>query len=202
MKRTRTAPAVAWLVVTALLLSMSAGFGFTRSANAQISEPTLSKDDARAVLSTYATDLSEEASQGKFESGRAFDAEIDSVIGSLANSSTRAPVVIGDSDVDRASVARGLALRIASGNVPVQLQGKRVFSLNLDALAKDAKTSEEFNNRIQSVFAAAAAAHDTIILFVDQLHQYAGARATTAATAIVRSAIAANHISVIGGASP
>ena len=62
MIRTRTTPAVAWLVVTALLLSMSAGFGFSRAANAQISESTLSKDDARAVLSAYATDLSAEAS--------------------------------------------------------------------------------------------------------------------------------------------
>jgi len=50
---------------------MSAGFGFTRAANAQISEFTLSKDDARAVLSAYATDLSDEASQGKLESVQA-----------------------------------------------------------------------------------------------------------------------------------
>ena len=156
MIRTRTAPAVAWLVVTALLLSMSAGFGFTRAANAQISETTLSKDDARAVLSAYATDLSDEASQGKLESVQGFEAEIDSVIANLANGFAKAPVVIGASDVDRASVARGVALRVASGNVPVNLQGKRVFSLNLDALAKDAKTPEEFNQRIHSVFAAAA----------------------------------------------
>lgn len=202
MIRTRTAPAVAWLVVTALLLSMSAGFGFTRAANAQISESTLSKDDARAVLFAYATDLSAEASQGKLESVQGFEAEIDSVIANLANGFAKAPVVIGASDVDRASVARGVALRVASGIVPVNLQGKRVFSLNFDALAKDAKTPREFNQRIHSVFAAAAVTRDEIILFVDHLHQYAGTRATTAATATMRSAIAANHISVIGGASP
>ncbi|HWL74054.1 MAG TPA: S8 family serine peptidase, partial [Burkholderiaceae bacterium] len=110
--------------------------------------------------------------------------------------------MIGASDADRGSVARGVALRVASGKVPVNLQGRRVCSLDLDALAKDAKTSEEFNQRVQSVFAAAAATRDEIILFVDQLHQYAGTRATAAATATMRSAIAANHISVIGGASP
>ncbi|HEV2903455.1 MAG TPA: hypothetical protein VGW32_00310 [Pyrinomonadaceae bacterium] len=202
MRTTRTAPAVAWLVVTALLLSMSAGFGFTRTVNAQVSESTLSKDDARAVLSAYATDLSNEASQGRLDSVEGFDAEIDSVIGNLANGFAKAPVVISASDVDRASIARGVASRVASGNVPANLAGKRVFSLNLDALAKDAKTSEEFNQRVHSVFAAAAVTRDEIILFVDQLHQYAGARATAAASATIRSAIAANHISVIGGASP
>ncbi|HEY5838011.1 MAG TPA: hypothetical protein VIT19_03180, partial [Pyrinomonadaceae bacterium] len=201
MIRTRTAPAVAWLMVTALLLSMSAGFGFTRAANAENSESMPSKNDARALLSAYATDLSAEASQGNIESVQGFESEIDSVIASLANGFAKAPVVIGASDADRASVARGVALRVASGNVPVNLEGKRVFSLNLDALAKDAKTPSEFNQRIHSVFAAAAATRDEIILFVDQLHQYAGARATAAATATIRSAIAANHLSVIGGAS-
>lgn len=67
MIRTRTAPAVALMVVTALLLSMSAGFGFTRAAHAHSSESTVSRDDAKTVLSAYTTDLSDLASQGKLE---------------------------------------------------------------------------------------------------------------------------------------
>jgi hypothetical protein len=70
MIRAGTAPATALLMVTALLLSISAGFGSTRAANAQVSEATLSRDDARVVLSAYATDLSDAASHGKLETAQ------------------------------------------------------------------------------------------------------------------------------------
>ncbi|PYS82467.1 MAG: hypothetical protein DMF70_07960, partial [Acidobacteria bacterium] len=74
--------------------------------------------------------------------------------------------------------------------------------LSLDALAKGAGTSDEFASRVQSVFAEAAKADGQIILFVDQLHQYAGGRATTVASAAVQAAIEANHVRMIGGSSP
>jgi hypothetical protein len=86
--------------------------------------------------------------------------------------------------------------------VPESLRDKHVLSLSLDALAKGAGTSDEFASRVQSVFAEAAKADGQIILFVDHLHQYAGDRATTVASAAVQAAIEANHVRVIGGASP
>ena len=95
-----------------------------------------------------------------------------------------------------------MALKIAFGDVPDSLRGKRVFRLSLDALAKGAKSSEEFVSRVQAVFAEASQAADQIILFVDQLHQYAGARAATTASAAVKEAIQANHLRIIGGVSP
>src|SRR5258707_407768 len=70
------------------------------------------------------------------------------------------------------------------------------------ALAKGAGTSNEFGSRVQSVFSEAAKADGQIILFVDQLHQYAGERATTVASAAVQVAIEANHVRMIGGTSP
>src|SRR5207245_3630398 len=74
--------------------------------------------------------------------------------------------------------------------------------LSLDALAKGARTSDEFAARVQSVFAEAAQSNGRVILFVDQLHQYAGAHATAIASAAVKEAIETNHLRIIGGASP
>jgi ATP-dependent Clp protease ATP-binding subunit ClpB len=139
--------------------------------------------------------------EGKLEVSPEHDPDVARVIASLA-SAGKTPVVVGESDFDRDAIARGVALKIASGNVPDSLRGKRVFRLRLDALAKGAKTSEEFVSRVQAVFAEASQTADQIILFVDQLHQYAGTRAATTASATVKEAIQANHLRIIGGVSP
>jgi ATP-dependent Clp protease ATP-binding subunit ClpB len=145
--------------------------------------------NSQLALSKYAVDLTQLAAQGKLEALVGFDAEINRVIATLAHSNTKAPVVLSESDVNREAVARTLAMRIVAGDVPDTLRGKRVLSLSLDSLAKGAKTSEQFEQRLQSVFAEVAEARNGIILFVDQLHQYAGVRATATVSAIVKSAI-------------
>src|SRR5205814_10394542 len=117
---------------------------------------------------------------GKLEAGEGFDAEVARVVAQLSRTSVKAPVVIGESDADRGAIARAVAFRVIAGDVPENLRGKKVLSLSLDALAKGAKTSEQFEQRLQAVFAAAELARDEIILFVDQLHQYAGTDETTA----------------------
>jgi hypothetical protein len=86
--------------------------------------------------------------------------------------------------------------------VPETLRNKRVFRLSIEALAKGAKSSDEFSARVQAVFAEAAQAEGRVILFVDQLNQYAGARATALASAAVKNALEANQLHIIGGASP
>ena len=123
------------------------------------------------------------------------------MIASLS-ASTKTPVVISESDLDREAIASAVAMKIAFGNVPESLRNKRVFRLSLDTLARGAKTSEEFVIRLQSVLGEAAQAQGRIILFVDQLQEYAGARAATTATASVKEAIEASHLQIIGGASP
>jgi ATP-dependent Clp protease ATP-binding subunit ClpB len=87
--------------------------------------------------------------------------------------------VISESDLDRDAIASAVAMKVAFGNVPENLRNKRVFRLSLDVLASGARTSEEFVIRLQSVLAEAAQAQGRIILFVDQLQEYAGARAAT-----------------------
>ncbi len=210
MKRTTHTPVVTWFTTLALLVSMCASLSFSQRTTAQSNEPSqASQRDARSqatadypALAKYATDLTQLALQGKLEPANGHDADIARVITSLSRATTKAPVVVGAFDLDRNAIARGLAFRIVFGEVPESLRDKRVFSLSIYALAKGAKTSEEFESRVQSVFAEAAKADGQIILFVDQLHQYAGVRATTVASAAVQAAIEANHLRMVGGATP
>jgi len=129
---------------------MCAGMTFTRTTSAQTSEQT----NSRSALDQYAINLTTQALQRKFEAVENFEVEIERVISSLANSSTKAPLLISQSDADRSAIARGVALRIALGNAPENLRGKSVYSLSLDALAKGATSSHDFEQRLQSVLHA------------------------------------------------
>src|SRR6266550_4504105 len=200
----KTTPFVTWITMTAVLVSMCAGLIFSQRTNAQSGAPGETSgvtDNKYPTLAKYATDLTLLALSGKLEPARGYEGNVARVIDSLATT-TKAPLVLGESDLDRDAIARGVASRIALGTVPDTLRNKRVFRLNIEALAKGAQTSEEFENRVQAVFAEAAQAEGKVILFVDQMHQYAGSRATLVASATVKAVIAGNRFKVIGGASP
>jgi hypothetical protein len=203
MKRIPATPVLTWLTLAALVVTTTAGVSFSRKAQAQSSDGLLTTtENSRSALSKYSVDLTQPAAQGKLDALVGFDAEVNRVIAALTRSNTTAPLLISESDVNRAAVARAIAMRIVSGDVPDALRGKRVLSLSLDALAKGAKTTQQFEQRVQAVFAEAEAAGNGIVLFVDQVHQYTGARATAASSATIKSAIAANTVHVVGGASP
>src|SRR2546425_8241425 len=164
MKRTY-APATTLIVTFALLVSMCASLTFSHRTSAQ-SNSTGANQTANEfpLLSKYASDLTQLAASGRMETAKDRETDVARVIASLA-SAVKNPVVISESDLDRDAIARGVAVKIAFGDVPDSLRGKRVFRLSLDALAKGAKTSDEFIKRVQSVFAEAAQANGKVILF-------------------------------------
>jgi len=186
---------------------MCASLTFSQRSAAQSGKETTGRqkrevaDSKYPLLSKYATDLTLLALSDKLEPVRGYEASIARVIASLSTTA-KAPLVLGESDLDRDAIARGVALRIAFGNVPETLRDKRVFRLSLEALARGAETSADFENRIQTLFAETAQAQGQIILFIDQMHQYAGARATIIASTTVKTALQRNQFKVIGGATP
>src|SRR5258706_5677916 len=209
MEKMKRTPVVTWITIAAMLVSMCASLTFSQRTTAQSDKKrTAPQNSARVaadnrypILAKYATDLTLLALTEKPEAARGYEANIARVISSLSTT-TKAPLVLGESDLDRDTIARGVAVRIAFGNVPEMLRNKRVFRLSLEALARGAQTSAEFENRVQAVFAEAEQARGQVILFVDQIHQYAGARATNVASATIKTAIDANHFKVIGGVTP
>src|SRR6267142_2592717 len=206
MMKKKNAPAVIWITTLALLLSTCASFTFNQrtaaqSANRFPAQREVVTDKNFPLLSRYATDLSLLALRGKLETPRGHEADIARVIESLSTSG-KTPVVVGESDLDRDAIACGVAMEIAFGDVPATLRNRRVFRLSLDALAKGAPTSDEFASRVQAVFAEAEQAEGRIVLFVDQLNQYAGARATLVASSAVKAAIESSHLQIVGGANP
>src|SRR5436305_1637019 len=197
----RTPPVITWITTFALLLSMCATLTLSQRTAAQSEKANLEQSAVQYPnLSKYATDLTLLALQGKLPRTNERDADIDRVIASLTRTK-KTPVLVGESDLDRNIIARGVALKMASGDVPDELRMARVFSLRIDKLAEGTGTEAEFSQRVEGVFAEVAQSAGRIVLFVDQLQDYIGMRANASTSAAVREAIEKNHLSIVAGAS-
>src|SRR5260370_35886550 len=120
MKRKTHASAITWITTLALLVSMCASFMFSSNAAAQSNkdkettqlQARETSDANYPMLSKYAADLTLLALRGKLETTRDHEADVARVIASLSVPS-KAPVVVGESDLDLDAVARGVPVNFA-----------------------------------------------------------------------------------------
>ena len=110
------------------------------------------------------------------------------------------PILIGEAGVGKSAIVEGLALRIAAGDVPYTIAGKRLYSLDVSSLVAGTKFRGEFEERMQQLLDELRKADDTII-FIDEIHTIVGAGSTQGSldTAnILKPALARGELQTIG----
>ncbi len=127
------------------------------------------------VLKKYAKDLTQLAKDGKLDPVIGRDEEIRRVIQVLSRRTKNNPVLIGEPGVGKTAIAEGLALRIIRGDVPENLHGKTLMSLDMGALIAGAKYRGEFEDRLKAVIKEVTSSEGEIIMFIDELHTLVGA---------------------------
>lgn len=133
------------------------------------------------VLKKYGQDLVELAAAHKLDPVIGRDDEIRNVIRILSRKSKNNPCLIGEPGVGKTAIAEGLAQRIVRGDVPENLRGRRLFSLDMGALVAGAKYRGEFEERLKAVLNEVKQSDGNIILFIDELHTIVGAGKTDGA---------------------
>src|SRR5437879_824451 len=133
------------------------------------------------ALEKYGRDLTKLAAEGKLDPVIGRDEELRRVIQVLARRTKNNPVLIGEPGVGKTAIAEGLAQRIAAGDVPEGLKGKRVIALDLGALVAGTKYRGEFEDRLKAVLKEIEASNGQIVLFIDELHTLVGAGAAEGA---------------------
>lgn len=84
------------------------------------------------------------------------------------------PVLVGPPGVGKTAIVEELARRMVRGQVPGQLAGKRIWSINMAALVAGTKYRGEFEERVRDLLTETAQA-GSVILFLDELHTLMGA---------------------------
>jgi ATP-dependent Clp protease ATP-binding subunit ClpB len=153
------------------------------------------------ALAKYTRDLTELARNGKLDPVIGRDEEIRRAMQVLSRRTKNNPALIGDPGVGKTAIAEGIALRIATGDVPESLRDKKILSLDLGALIAGSKYRGEFEDRLKAVLKEIESAAGGIILFIDELHTLVGAGAAEGAVDaanMLKPALARGDLRCIG----
>lgn len=116
------------------------------------------------TLDQFGIDLTAKAKKGEIDPVIGRDKEIQRVIQILSRRTKNNPCLIGEPGVGKTAVAEGLALKIASDEVPEPLKDKRIVSLDLTGMIAGTKYRGDFEDRIKNAMDEVKAAGNVILL--------------------------------------
>ena len=154
----------------------------------------------KSYLDSYCINLTERAREGKLDSMIGRKEELERVIQILNRRQKNNPCLIGEPGVGKTAVAEGLAQRIASEQVPLKLQNKEVYLLDLTALVAGTQFRGQFESRMKGLIEEIRR-HGNVILVIDEVHNIVGAgdaEGSMNAANILKPALSRGEIQVIG----
>ena len=169
------------------------------SASGSSKKESKEKSDT-PTLSQFGRDLTVLATQGRIDPVIGRQKEIERVIQILSRRTKNNPCLIGEPGVGKTAIAEGLALKIATGEVPELLRNKRIITLDLTGMVAGTKYRGDFEERIRNAIEEVKKAGD-IILFIDEVHTLIGAGSAEGAVDaanILKPSLARGELQVIG----
>ncbi|XP_010442575.1 PREDICTED: chaperone protein ClpC1, chloroplastic-like [Camelina sativa] len=159
-----------------------------------------SSNNKMPTLEEYGTNLTKLAEEGKLDPVVGRQPQIERVVQILGRRTKNNPCLIGEPGVGKTAIAEGLAQRIASGDVPETIEGKKVITLDMGLLVAGTKYRGEFEERLKKLMEEIRQS-DEIILFIDEVHTLIGAGAAEGAidaANILKPALARGELQCIG----
>ena len=155
-------------------LCAGSGEGPRAAASASTQAGDASSGDTR-MLARFAINLTARAKDGALDPVVGREGEVRKVLDVLCRRRKNNPLLVGEAGVGKTAVVEGLALRIASGDVPEAVRGVQLWSLDLGSLQAGASVAGEFQKRLKAVLEEVKGASEPTILFIDEAHTLIGA---------------------------
>ncbi len=153
-----------------------------------------------AALGEFARDLTELAATGGFDPLVGREEEVDRIVQILLRRTKNNPVLLGEPGVGKTAIVEGLAQRIASGRVPVQLADRRILALDLSLVVAGTKYRGQFEERLKAILKELRE-NPEIVIFIDELHVLIGAGSAEGsldAANILKPALSRGEVTCIG----
>src|SRR5687767_13521161 len=152
------------------------------------------------VIDQLGMDLTAAARANKLDPCIGREREIERVIQILSRRTKNNPALIGEPGVGKTAIVEGLAQRVAAGDVPETLMGKRLLTLDIGSLVAGTKYRGEFEERLKKIVEEIKTAGNCV-LFIDELHTLVGAGAAEGAVDaanILKPSLARGELQTIG----
>ncbi len=159
-----------------------------------------SSSSGSTVLDQFGRNLTGLAKEGKLDPVIGRNREIDRVMQILSRRTKNNPVLIGEPGVGKTAIVEGLAQRIIAKDVPENLHGKNLYTLDLGALVAGSRYRGDFEERLKKVLKEIKNRGD-IILFIDEIHTLVGAGAAEGAidaASILKPMLARGELQTVG----
>ena len=152
------------------------------------------------ALDSFGVDLTELARQGKLVPVVGHTREIEEALAVLLCQARRGVLLVGEPGIGVADVVEGLAQLLVRGDVPTELKGRRLASLDLAMLTAVAQWKGDVSReRFRAVLAEAR--RERVLLFVRDLHHFLSADAADL-SARLWTAVRDDRLLLIAAAPP
>ena len=154
----------------------------------------------KKYLDTFGTNLTNKAKNNELDMIIGRDKEIQRIIQILNRRSKNNPCLIGEPGVGKTAIAQGLAIKIATQNVPAKLLNKEVYLLDMTAVIAGTQFRGQFESRMKGIIDECKE-YGNIILVIDEIHNIIGAgdgEHSMNAANILKPALSNGEIQLIG----
>lgn len=151
-------------------------------------------------LNEFGRNITTEARKGEMDPIIGRDVVIRESIQILSQKTKNNPVLVGEPGVGKSAIVEGLAQRIVKGDVPSNLIGCQLVSIDMQSLTAGARYKGDFEKRLKGVLADAKSSNGKIILFIDEIHTIVGAggQGSGDASNAIKPALARGEVAIIG----
>jgi ATP-dependent Clp protease ATP-binding subunit ClpC len=153
-----------------------------------------------SLIDAFGQDLTQLAAMGKLDPVVGRGQEVERIIQILGRRTKNNPILIGEPGVGKTALVEGLVQQIMNSDVPRNLVGKRILSLNISSLLAGTKYRGEFEDRLQGILQEIIA-DGNVILVIDEVHTLVGAGAVQGsldAATMLKPALARGQLQCIG----
>ena len=178
--------------------SQSEGKNFNNSKRVKVDKKT--KEKKKKFLDMYGTNLTNKAKNNELDLVIGRDKEIRRIIQILNRRTKNNPCLIGEPGVGKTAIAQGLAISIASGQVPAKLLNKEVYLLDMTSVVAGTQFRGQFEARMKGIIDECKSLGN-IILVIDEIHNIIGAgegENSMNAANILKPSLANGEIQLIG----